>query len=70
MNEIGLRHYVVLYGRAHVTDGEAPELLHRLAQVYVGPGTSFPPMPDPPPGFVTRISVDRITGFGPWADER
>jgi PPOX class probable F420-dependent enzyme len=67
-NDIGMRNYAVLYGRARITEGGAPELLHRLAQVYVGPGTSFPPMPDPPPGFVTRITVDRVTGQGPWAD--
>ena len=24
------------------------QLLHRLAQVYIGPGTDFPPMPSPP----------------------
>ena len=65
-NEIGMRNYAVLYGRARITEGGAPELLHRLAQVYVGPGTDFPPMPDPPPGFVTRIAVDRIAGQGPW----
>jgi PPOX class probable F420-dependent enzyme len=67
-NEIGMRDYAVLYGRARITEGGAPELLHRLAQVYVGPGTTFPPMPDPPPGFITRITVDRITGQGPWVD--
>ncbi len=68
-NEIGMRHYVVLYGHARVTEGGAPELLQRLAEVYVGPGVTFPPMPDPPPGYVTRISVDRIAGHGPWVDE-
>jgi len=49
-----------------VTEGGAPELLHRLAQVYVGPGTVFPSMPDPPPGFVTRIpsSGSRARGRG------
>src|SRR5438445_11481244 len=55
-NDIGMRHYVVLYGRARITEGGAPELLQRLAEIYVGPGAKFPPMPDPPPGFVTRIS--------------
>jgi PPOX class probable F420-dependent enzyme len=68
-NELGMRHYVVLYGHARVTEGGAPELLQRLAEVYVGPGLTFPPMPDPPPGYVTRISVDRIAGHGPWVDE-
>src|SRR2546427_11500337 len=67
-NEIGMRHYAVLYGRARVTEGGAPELLQRLAEIYVGPGTRFPPMPDPPPGYIPRISVDRISGQGPWAE--
>ena len=53
-NEIGMRNYAVLYGRARITEGGAPELLQRLAEVYVGPGDGFPPMPDPPPGFVTQ----------------
>jgi PPOX class probable F420-dependent enzyme len=68
-NEIGMRSYVVLYGRARITEGGAPELLQRLAHVYVGPGVLFPPMPDPPPGFVTRITVDRVAGLGPWSDD-
>lgn len=67
-NAVGMRDYAVLYGRARVTEGGAPELLQRLAHVYVGPDATFPPMPDPPPGFVTRIEVERITGHGPWAD--
>jgi PPOX class probable F420-dependent enzyme len=65
-NEIGMRHYLVLHGRARVTEGGGAELLQELAQVYVGPGTRFPPMPDPPPGFVMHIEIDRIGGFGPW----
>ena len=46
-NETGLRQYLVMHGRARITDGGAPELLHELAQTYIGPGTKFPPMPDP-----------------------
>jgi PPOX class probable F420-dependent enzyme len=68
-NELGMRNYVVLYGRARITEGGAPELLQRLARVYVGPDVLFPPMPDPPPGFVTRITVDRVAGLGPWGDD-
>jgi hypothetical protein len=64
-----MRNYVVLYGRGRITDGGAPELLQRLARVYVGPDVLFPPMPDPPPGFVTRITVDRVAGLGPWGDD-
>jgi len=65
-SEMGLRHYLVVHGRARITDGGAPELLQRLAQTYVGPGTDFPPMPDPPPGKVTRIRPERFGGVGPW----
>ena len=66
-NEIGLRQYLVVYGTARITEGGAPELLHRLAQTYLGQGSDFPPMPDPPPGYVTRIEVERVAGVGPWA---
>ena len=38
-----------------------------LAHVYLGPEVKFPPMDDPPPGYITHISVDRIGGVGPWA---
>lgn len=65
-NAWGLREYLVVYGTARITEGGAPELLQRLAHVYLGPDVVFPPMPNPPPGFVTRIRAERITGVGPW----
>jgi PPOX class probable F420-dependent enzyme len=67
-NRYGLREYVVLRGRARITEGGAPELLQRLARVYLGPDVVFPAMPDPPPGYVTRITVERMGGVGPWAE--
>lgn len=63
---MGLTEYAVLYGRASIQEGGAPQLLQRLAEVYMGPGVKFPPMDNPPPGFVTRLRVDRIDGVGPW----
>lgn len=66
MNEIGLLEYLVIYGTAEVTEGGAPELLQELAFTYIGPGVKFPPMPDPPPGYVTRVTVQRLGGVGPW----
>jgi PPOX class probable F420-dependent enzyme len=66
-NAFGLDEYLVVYGRATVTEGGAPELLRELARTYLGPGVRFPPMADPPPGFVTRIAVERLSGVGPWA---
>jgi PPOX class probable F420-dependent enzyme len=65
-NEYGLNHYLVIHGRARVTDGGAPELLQRLARVYLGPDVVYPPMPNPPSGYVVRIEPERLTGVGPW----
>ena len=66
VNPYGLDEYLVIYGTARVTDGGGPEVLQRLAHTYLGPDVTFPPMPDPPPGFVTRVTVDRLGGVGPW----
>jgi PPOX class probable F420-dependent enzyme len=65
-NEVGMQHYLVVHGRARITEGGAPELLQRLAQCYIAPGTRFPPMPDPPPGYLMHITPERIGGLGPW----
>src|SRR3712207_4285834 len=66
-NAMGLREYLVVHGRARIQEGGAPELLQRLAHTYLRPDVRFPPMPDPPPGFVLRIAVERVGGIGPWA---
>jgi PPOX class probable F420-dependent enzyme len=64
--EHGLDNYLVLRGRARVTEGGAPELLQQLAYTYIGPGVRFPPMLNPPPGFVIRMTVEKIAGIGDW----
>jgi PPOX class probable F420-dependent enzyme len=66
-NATGLDEYLVVRGTARVTDGGAPELLQRLAHVYLGPDTKFPPMDDPPAGYVLRIRPESIGGVGPWS---
>lgn len=66
VNEWGLLEYLVVYGTARVTEGGAPELLQRLARTYLGPDVPFPPMPDPPSGYITRITPERFGGVGPW----
>lgn len=63
----GMQHHLVVEGEARITEGGAPELLHELAQRYVGPGTEFPPMPNPPAGFIIHVTPTRIRGMGPWA---
>jgi PPOX class probable F420-dependent enzyme len=66
VNEWGLREYLVLEGTARITIGGAAEMLQHLAHTYLGPGVIFPAMPNPPPGFITRVTVQRVRGIGSW----
>ena len=66
VNAWGLLEYLVVYGTARVVEGGAPEMLQQLAHTYLGPDVVFPNMPDPPPGFITRITPERFGGVGPW----
>lgn len=64
--QYGMQHYLVIEGVARVTEGGAPALLHQLAQRYIGPGAQFPPMENPPDGFVIRVTPTKVRGMGPW----
>lgn len=66
----GLENYLVINGCARVTKGGAPDLLNRLAQIYMGPGAVFPLPEGTPPeyGYITRITAERIHGRGPWSE--
>ncbi|MFY9782116.1 MAG: PPOX class F420-dependent oxidoreductase [Acidimicrobiales bacterium] len=61
-----MQHHLIIEGTARVVEGGAPELLRELAQRYVGPGTNFPPIPNPPEGFIIRVTPHRVRGLGPW----
>jgi PPOX class probable F420-dependent enzyme len=63
----GMQHHLIIEGNARVEKGGAPALLQELAQRYVGPGTVFPPMPNPPEGYVIHVTPTRIRGLGPWS---
>ena len=65
-NAMGLDEYLVIHAEARITEGGAPELLQRLAEVYLGPGIKFPPIDDPPPGFILRMTPTKVGGVGPW----
>lgn len=68
-NDIGMLNYVVIHGEAEVTEGGAPELLAWLATRYIRPDVEFPPMDDPPAGYLTHITPTRVRGIGPWVDD-
>jgi PPOX class probable F420-dependent enzyme len=67
LSEVGLVEYLVVRGTARVQEGGAAELLQRLAYVYLGPDVKFPPMDDPPAGYVIRTTPEKVGGHGPWA---
>jgi len=66
-NPMGLQEYLVIHGKARITEGGAADLLQRLAHVYIGPNVEFPPASyRNNAGYITRITPTRFTGAGPW----
>ena len=66
-NSFGLDKYVVINGTARITEGGAADLLQKLAYTYIAPNVKFPPMDNPPAGFITHIRPEKFGGVGPWA---
>lgn len=58
--------YLSIKGTARIEEGGAPELLGEIATALLGPGTGFPP-PGSPSGYLTRITIGKVGGVGPWA---
>ena len=63
----GLHPYVVIRGRARLTEGGALDVMDRLAEHYIGPGATYP-MRDVPPGIVVHVEIDSVYGQGPWRE--
>lgn len=63
----GLHPYLVVTGRARITEGGALAVMDRLAEAYIGPGQQFP-MRNVPDGVVTHVAVEKIYGTGPWRE--
>lgn len=61
-----MRPYLSITGTARIVEGGAPELLQDLAQTLANPDVQFPPK-DAPPGWLTRIRIDKVAGVGPWS---
>jgi PPOX class probable F420-dependent enzyme len=62
----GLDNYLVINGRARITEGGAPNLVNQLAQIYIARGTTFAPN-GAPQGYITRITPESFHGIGPWS---
>jgi len=63
----GLDNNLVINGHARITEGGAPELVNRLAEIYIAPGTTFAP-DGAPEGYITHIAATSINGIGPWSE--
>jgi PPOX class probable F420-dependent enzyme len=62
----GMRPYLSINGTARIVEGGAPELLKALNPILGDPDMNFPP-DNAPPGYLTRIRIDKVGGIGPWA---
>ncbi|MEZ0051695.1 PPOX class probable F420-dependent enzyme [Mycobacterium sp. MAA66] len=58
--------YLAITGTARIVEGGAPAVLTRLTEVMAPEFNGKFPPPDAPPGFLTRITIDKVTGIGPW----
>jgi PPOX class probable F420-dependent enzyme len=63
-----LHPYLVVEGRARLTEGGALAVMDTLAEAYIGPGAKFG-WRDAPPGFVIHVTIERIYGVGPWGHD-
>jgi PPOX class probable F420-dependent enzyme len=61
----GMRPYLSVNGTARIVEGGAPQLLKELNPILGNPDAKFPP-DGAPPGFLTRIRIDKVGGIGPW----
>jgi PPOX class probable F420-dependent enzyme len=57
--------YLSIKGTARIEEGGAPELLAEIMATVLGPDADFPG-PDAPPGYLTRITIERVGGAGSW----
>jgi hypothetical protein len=68
-NERGYQRHLVIRGRAALEPGPNPELMDRLAAKYTSLKRHPLAMRDSPSAIIVRITVDRLSGVGPWIDE-
>lgn len=69
-NDRGFQRHLVIHGHATVERGPDPELMDRLAYKYLGLARHPLALRTSPTAVVVRVRIDRISGVGPWVDER
>jgi len=69
-NAVGLNEYLVIYGTARITEEARLNFSSGSPAKLSRSHVRFPPMDNPPPGYITHIRVDRVSGVGPRAAQR
>src|SRR5690606_13081669 len=69
-NDRGFQRHLVIHGHAVLERGPDPDLMDRLAYKYLGLARHPLALRDSPTAVVVRVRIDRISGVGPWVDER
>lgn len=69
-SERGFQRHLVIHGTAVVENGPDPELMDRMARKYLDLGRHPLALRDSPTAVVVRVTVDRISGEGPWVTQR
>ncbi len=67
-NEHGFQRHLVIRGTATVEDGPDPALMDRLAAKYTDLERHPLALRDSPTAAVVRVTIDRISGVGPWVE--
>lgn len=68
-NERGYQRHLVIRGTAALEPGPDPELMDRLARKYTSLRRHPLAMRDSPSAVVVRVTVERLSGVGPWIDD-
>ena len=64
----GFQRHLVVRGTAHVTTGPDPRLMDRLARKYTNLDRHPLALRDSPDLAIVRVTIDRISGVGPWLE--
>jgi PPOX class probable F420-dependent enzyme len=67
-NDQGFQRHLVIRGTAHLTSGPDPQLMDRLAAKYAGLSRHPLAIRDSDDAVVVRVTVERISGVGPWVE--
>ncbi len=65
-NNEGFQRHLVIRGTATVESGPNPALMDQLATKYAGLSRHPLALRSAPDSAVVRVSIDRISGVGPW----